>query len=586
MQFNLPSQLAIEVAGYDSTAKQIAKLQQAAQVKTKKTTYPNGKPSNMFPSDIVKDSDWIAAVEVINRAPSGEKVHLFTMPVFGEQPRTFAFVYYYKQLWVAGWMPRRKDDGYVYGLSFAYKDTALARKQCTEGFLHKQRILSSYMFDQRGAEEKMLPRIKDGRTYWYRKTVVFDQELFVDEYTRPYWKNVTSNHQIRPYGNHVTIHRLVSQWEKELVKDVPTYTDSHGHFDRLVPANNTLEAVMSSYHARPAWANLDNEYVHDVDDIIKRLKKWHRFEHMQSIFEQKWFRAMVLNAMKETENIHNELSKKDDYNRRELAGPYATLVQFLKTISTILFIYPDMDHNYLHSRCDWLCKCEMPGLHSETGMDWIRTNLPYQSLMNMFEMHYKHRVEEHQSKRGYPLTLDSATGNHHVYFTLWRDTYSMLTQCIAAGITDNIKPKRWRLVEWHDKLMAETWKIKNPKVDLPQKLLPEPIKVEQCNDGEDAKYVFIQPKDTHQLAAWGQAVRNCVGSGSTYSEGIKKMKHIIVLCMINNTPRYTIQLTVDNGVMDVKQIADISNRRLTDIERANVQEAFQAALQIRESQLS
>jgi hypothetical protein len=38
--------------------------------------------------------------------------------------------------------------------------------------------------------------------------------------------------------------------------------------------------------------------------------------------------------------------------------------------------------------------------------------------------------------------------------------------------------------------------------------------------------------------------------------------------------------------MDVKQIADIGNRRLTDIERANVQEAFQSALHIRESQLS
>ena len=134
--------------------------------------------------------------------------------------------------------------------------------------------------------------------------------------------------------------------------------------------------------------------------------------------------------------------------------------------------------------------------------------------------------------------------------------------------------------------MVETWKIKNPKIDLPQKLLPQPIKVGETHDGDPNKYVFIQPKDTHQLAAWGQAVRNCVGSGSIYSEGIKKMKHLIVLCMINNTPRYTIQLTVDNGVMDVKQIADISNRRLTDIERADVQEAFQAALHIRESQLS
>lgn len=585
MQFNLPGQLALEVASYDSTAKKLAELQQAAQVKTKKTTYPNGKPSNMFPSYIVRDSDWDAAVEVINRAPASDKIHLFSRPVFGEQPKVFAFVYYYKQLWVAGWMPRLKEEIYIYGLTFAYKDTTAARKQCTEGFISKQQTLNSYMFNQRGAEENMLPRIKDGRTYWYRKTIIFNQELFVNGYTRAYWKNVTDSHGIRPYGNYNKINRLVTQWEKELLKDVPTYTDSHGYFDRLVPANNTIQAVMNSYHARPAWASIGNEYVHDVDHIIAKLKTWNRFEHMQSIFEHKWFRVMVLNAMKNTEDIHNKLSKEDDYDRRKLASPYAILMQFMKTISTILFIYPDMDHNYLHSRYDWLCKCEMPGLHSETGMDWIRTNLSYQSLMNMFEMHYKHKVEEYESNKNY-INIDSATGNHHVYFTLWRDTYSMLTQCIAAGRTDNIKPKRWRLVEWHDKLMAETWKIKNPKIDLPQKLFPEPIKIGETHDGDPNKYVFIQPIDTHQLAAWGKAVRNCVGNGSTYSEGIKKMKHIIVLCMINSTPRYTIQLTVDNGVMDVKQIADIGNRRLTDIERANVQEAFQSALHIRESQLS
>ena len=88
------------------------------------------------------------------------------------------------------------------------------------------------------------------------------------------------------------------------------------------------------------------------------------------------------------------------------------------------------------------------------------------------------------------LSTDSATGQRHVYMTDWRDTYQMLTQCIAAGRTDNIKPRRWRLMEWHDHLMGETWKISNPNVDLPQKLFPQPIKVEQCNDGEDVKYSF------------------------------------------------------------------------------------------------
>ena len=65
------------------------------------------------------------------------------------------------------------------------------------------------------------------------------------------------------------------------------------------------------------------------------------------------------------------------------------------------------------------------------------------------------------------------------------------------------------------------------------------------------------------------------------------MKHLIVLCMINNKPRYTIQLTVDNGVMSVIQIADVGNKHhLDDVERSNVEDAFKEALQQREEQLT
>ena len=71
----------------------------------------------------------------------------------------------------------------------------------------------------------------------------------------------------------------------------------------------------------------------------------------------------------------------------------------------------------------------------------------------------------------------------------------------------NPQPKRWRFQEWHDHLMAETWKIQNPNHDLPQKLFPQPI----STDG----HTFFQPIDTHQLAHWGRAVHNCVG-GTSY----------------------------------------------------------------------
>ena len=78
----------------------------------------------------------------------------------------------------------------------------------------------------------------------------------------------------------------------------------------------------------------------------------------------------------------------------------------------------------------------------------------------------------------------------------------MLTQCIASGRLDNIKPKRWRLQEWHDHLMAETWKITNPNIDLPQKLFLEPIKVTIRNTqslylNTDLCYIVSSNRMTH-----------------------------------------------------------------------------------------
>jgi hypothetical protein len=84
---------------------------------------------------------------------------------------------------------------------------------------------------------------------------------------------------------------------------------------------------------------------------------------------------------------------------------------------------------------------------------------------------------------------------------------------------------------------------------------------------------------------WGQAVRNCVGSASHYAEDCKKKKHFIVLCMLDGKPQFTIQLTVDMGMMSVKQIAGIANQRLTENQREQYTAAFRLALQERESAL-
>ena len=592
MHFNLPDQLALEVASYDKTRKKLAASMAAEDRVTKKrNTCPNGRPSNMIPSKIVNDKNWTQIVETINAAPAAQKVQLITKPVFGEEPQPIAIVYYYKQLWVAAWLPHRKDDGYIYGITIAFKQTVAAGKQCKQKFFVNERILGKAMFDMNGTQDELLPLIKEGRTHWFRKTLLISKDDINEGYYGNYWKSANNcNHYIHSYGNTHIINKRIKQWETELLKGIPTFAGGNDRtmFQRLCDEACNFETIMGEYNCKPRWMNYNDNYVHDVDVIIKSLRACplHR-EYMDDFYLAPWFRKMVVEAMRKTRELHDEMSKQSVYHKDKLRKPYAILWQFIDSINQIKQIYQDIDLNLLHSRYDWLCMTELTGYHSQTAHDWLRENLPVQSFLNMLEQHYKHEVETKQYRH-----TDSATGNKHVNMWLWRDTYDMLTQCIAAERTDNLKPKRWRLQDWHDHLMAETWKIQNPNVALPQKLFPEPIKVAIKSDITMAEpdvlgyMTFFQPIDTHQLAAWGRAVRNCVGGGHSYAEGIKKMKHLIILCMIDNKPRYTVQLTVDNGIMNVEQIADISNARLDECQRGQVEDAFILALQQRESQLS
>jgi hypothetical protein len=212
-------------------------------------------------------------------------------------------------------------------------------------------------------------------------------------------------------------------------------------------------------------------------------------------------------------------------------------------------------------------------------IDWLRQHMPVASFFGIFAKYYE---EEQQRVRanGSNVTMERDLGLHVYGFYEWSDTINMLNRVLEHK--DLNPPKRWRINEFHDHVQAESWKIQNPNEKLPQDLFPEPIKVSV--DGET--WSFFQPHDTHQLAMWGQAVRNCVGSASGYAEGVRKKKHFIVLCMVEGKPRFTIQLKVDGGMMSVDQIKGLSNQNLTPDQRDQYTEGFHEALQTRNKQLA
>jgi hypothetical protein len=219
---------------------------------------------------------------------------------------------------------------------------------------------------------------------------------------------------------------------------------------------------------------------------------------------------------------------------------------------------------------------------------WLKQNTPIASFVQWFERALKDQQQQWQLNPEHMARSArvGSTGLPSFNFSDFNDTMNMMQTLFnrqtedldynqkQATILDLKAPSRWRLAEFHDHVSAKVWLTANKNEDMPQDLFPAPIKVEHLG----STWTFFQPRDIHQLGQWGQAVRNCVGNATNYREGVRKKTHFIVLAMIDQRPRFTMQLKVRNGVLEVDQIADIGNRRLDDNERSSYELTFSKAL--------
>jgi len=328
------------------------------------------------------------------------------------------------------------------------------------------------------------------------------------------------------------------------------------------------------------------EFQHTSDWYIQRFINTRLYPHIsRDLLKSRWFRNKVNMMCTKTSAAFNSADP-ILASVKPICQPVAELLHFVESADHLYRLYPDINDDLVKSRYDLLVETEFRVNRNNLALLWIQNNLSHDSFLNMlakFHEYKQRETEEWTNEYRRHWNINDWTGRCSFFWRDFDDIMSMLNQVLTYNNTKqdaskqlNPQPKRWRFQEWHDHLMAETWKIQNPNHDLPQKLFPQPI----STDG----HTFFQPIDTHQLAHWGRAAHNCVGS-SNYVEGIKKYEFMIVLCMIDGKPRYTVQLKVDNGMMHVSQIADVGDKRLDDQERSAVERAFSAALQQRESQL-
>jgi hypothetical protein len=289
-----------------------------------------------------------------------------------------------------------------------------------------------------------------------------------------------------------------------------------------------------------------------------------------------WHGAWCFSALQaELDRSTAEYNNPDNTARKTIKYGYKAFEQITNSIHFVNKIWPECPLDYYRNYYDELRSIRLDYLRTNSQLiEWLRQHMSVASFFNILRKY-------NELDPGARIDSMSDYDYHLKSFYELIDTFSMIMRILEEGKTLE-PPKRWRMPDFHDYVQAEAWKIQHKKEFLHQDLFPTPVKVSMG----DSDWTFLQPIDTHQLAQWGQAVRNCVGSASQYAEDIKKRKHFIVLCMIDGKPTFTIQLDVSMGVMNVKQIAGVGNQRLDDDQKEKYSNAFKLALQSRESELS
>jgi len=539
MQFQLPSNLQQHLVKYDPELKKVI-----AAAKPKVIRNNLGLPDDIIPPHIVSKEELLQAVTNINTELVEGRYRVFQKDT-GEVK---AIIYHIESLWVAAWLPKPGED-YIYGISFAFKPGAF------------KKLTIPYGKDGRLFNMDNVITKKYGRIDLCTWTDYITKDSIGAGLTTPYWEHNATKYKQKL----VQIKRGIKLFTDQLQQTIPHWKEdgTHKMFKRLNPKTNNYRYILRILEELPSVPGVEL-YQSYLDDNNKH------------ILDTPWFKRYINT---ESQKIIDAFHDPDTKSPEVLVDMHEDIKKILAWINVVLKIWPACPIDYLQTAISnniFKTLTSYSLYYSLSSPDlvhaWLNTYLPVESFFKIITKF----TEEWLSK----CTNSSATTKYNATFSSLRDTIAMLDQILTAGQTIN-PPKRWRIEEFHDHIQTKAWTIKNPNQELPQDLFPTPIKVLD----EEQTWTFFQPKDTHQLSQWGQAVRNCVGTADSYASNVKAKKVFIVLCMQDNKPLFTVQLKVANGLMSVDQITGLSNARLSLDHKEQYTKVFAQALKQREDEL-
>lgn len=617
MQFNLPDNLKQSIRSYDPTLKkQPAPKRERTGDDTprRKVEFPVGNVCDLIPTHIVPAEQQAAAVRYMNASEAPQRWRSFTRPSTPAEKEagmdsqvTQAIQYYHDGWWVASWLPG-PDDDYIYGISFATRVNSRLEARL------------AWFTEAAGPDHFVFEEVKYGRSTFKvaRKLVTMHdinassrwQKYMWDlKEARGYRKSTQGlAHQcIQPF-----FHSLKSKWKNwedgdyNFLADLTEKSNSILHII-VVERMEELNAlhVLHPCKYSDQYANkreeqiikLSQQFDYSADSFLAILgSNTYALKNAVAVLNKPFFRSWLTKQGAEMKRVYEDRSNK---YRRNIRRYWSEIKHIASWIEHTLTVWPDTPFDYFRNNLDmmmdfgqyWTFRALTRSGSSErleptvTAL-WLREHMPVSSFFQILNKHRDECVsklkEQGTLEKSYQLRMQANSGMRGLelqHSTLF-DTFNMIRTLLDAKQPFDV-PKRWRVEEFHDYICGEAWKVKHKNESLPQDLFPQPIKLE--HEGE--KWCLLQPIDTHQLAQWGTAVRNCVGNATNYAEGVRKKNHFIVLAMVDSKPRFTIQLKVNDGVMAVEQVVDVGNASLNQEQKDVYTKVFAQALEIRDKQL-
>lgn len=576
MQFQLSTNLQAELVAYDPQLKALARTQK--QSTTKKSKYPLGNPVDLIPNDIITAARLQDAIDAINKEPAPGRYREF-IKVTAEGTITHAVLYHYEQVWYAAWLPPNgKEADYIYGYTYAYKDTDTTRKALPfvlrTGYTHLNDDCVSK---------------PSGRCTFVTYTQQVTKQDVIDGRDTRNWNIPNVNAYAKKSRR---LHEPIKRFHDQVEMSIPQWDDSRTIFERI--KTTCIADLLTRSHNTDYWINRNKaKWLPSIDNVFNFIKEddtnsaYNIIDNGCSgctdilhILDTPFFRKWIQNKCNESIELFND---PDNNAKINIQQPWNTIFHLCKQIKAIHYIWGDKcPLDYYQTNLDALLGVTIDsGYRTKVSYSWLVQHMPVASFFTWINKFHETKATEQRLHNSMGYYKSNHTGLYVYPFRELEDTLSMVTT-VLEDKGELAPPKRWRITEFHDYVQAEAWKITNVNEGLPQDLFPGPIKVQH----NEQQWTFIQPIDTHQLAAWGQAVRNCVGNATNYAEGVRKKQHFIVLCMIDNKPQFTVQLKVSMGMMTVDQIAGLSNARLTEEQRESYTKVFGQALQQREEVLA